>query len=343
MLKRLAVLAAALLGLSVTAAQATYSVVAYDPDTGQLGVAVQSRTPTSGARVRYGLAGVAAIASQASSNPMMGEIGLTLIQRGFSPEEARDMLVKMDNGALNRQFAIVDTKGRSAGWTGANNSGFAGHICQPNFCVEANTMTGPEVQNSMAITYVKTAAQKLPLVERLIAVLEAAEAAGGDRRGKESAGVMIFAHRAVADYGDHLYDIRVDDNPEPTKEIRRVYNVIQARNMPNHISEYLAAGQFDKAFAEVDQRLALDPKSDDPLADRARIQLAMNKPAEAIKTLKQAIAINPKLYYQVLRNENFKALWDNAAYKALGDYSRFHPLAPSVPGPGSMPMPPIPK
>jgi uncharacterized Ntn-hydrolase superfamily protein len=342
MLKRLAILAAAMLGLSTAAAHATYSVVAYDPDTGQLGVAVQSNTPSVGARVRWGAAGVAAIASQASSNPMMGDIGLTLIQRGFSPEEARDMLVKMDNGAANRQFAIVDTKGRTAGWTGAATSGFAGHICQPNFCVEANTMTGPEVQNAMAVAYVKTTAQKLPLVERLIAVMEAGEAAGGDRRGKQSAGVMIFAHRTVAGYGDHMYDIRVDDNPEPLKEIRRIYNVTQARNLPNHIGDHIAAGKFDEAFAEVNKRLALDPKSDDALADRARIYLATNKTAEAIKTLRQAIGINPKLYYQVLRNDDFKMLWDSADYRALGDYSRFHALAPSVPGPDSMPMPPIP-
>jgi uncharacterized Ntn-hydrolase superfamily protein len=343
MLKRLAVLTAAMLGLGAPAAHATFSVVAYDPDTGQLGVAVQSRAVTVGARVRWGMAGVAAIASQANSNPMMGEIGVTLIQRGFSPEEARDMLVKMDSGAASRQFAIVDTKGRTAGWTGPATSGFTGHICQPNFCVEANTMTGPEVQNSMAIAYVQATARKLPLVERLIAVLEAGEAAGGDRRGKDSAGVEIFAQRKVAGYGDHMYDIRVDDHPEPIKELRRVYNVIQARDIPNHIGEDIKTGKFDDAFAEVDKRLAFDPKSDDALADRARVQLAMNKPADAIKTLKQAIAINPKLYYQVLHNDNFKALWDNAAYKALGDYSRFHPLAQSVTGTESMPMPAVPQ
>jgi len=343
MLKRLAVLAAALLGLSITAAHATYSVVAYDPETGQLGVAVQSKTVSVGARVRWGMAGVAAIASQASSNPMMGEIGLTLIQRGFSPEEARDMLVKMDGGAANRQFAIVDTKGRTAGWTGAATSGFAGHICQPNFCVEANTMTGPEVQNAMAIAYVRGAAQKLPLVERLIAVLEAGEAAGGDRRGQQSAGVMIFAPRAIADYGDRMYDLRVDDNLAPVKELRRIYKVTLARALPNTISEDIAAGRFDKALADVDKRLALDPRSDDALADRARVQLAMNKTAAAIATLRTAIAINPKLYAQILRNENFKALWDNAAYRALGDASRVHPLAPSVTGADSMPMPTVPK
>ena len=343
MLKQLSVLAAAMLGLSAAPAHATYSVVAYDPDTGQLGVAVQSDTVSVGARVRWGMAGVAAIASQASSNPMMGEIGLTLIQRGFSPEEARDMLVKMDNGAANRQFAIVDTKGRTAGWTGAATSGFAGHICQPNFCVEANTMTGPEVQNSMAIAYVTTTQQKLPLVERLLAVLEAGEAAGGDRRGKQSAGVMVFAARSVAGYGDRMYDIRVDDNAEPLRELRRIYNVTQARNLPNRTGELIAEGKFDEALGDVNKRLALDPRSEEPLVDRARIYLAMKKTSDAIKTLREAIAINPKLYNQVLRNENFRALWDNAAYRALGDYSRFHALAPSVSGADSMPMPPVPK
>lgn len=343
MLTRLAVLTAALVGLSVSAAHATYSVVAYDPGTGHLGVAVQSKTVSVGARVRWGMAGLAAIASQASSNPMMGEIGLTLIQRGFSPAEARDMLVKMDGGAANRQFAIVDTQGRTAGWTGTATSGFAGHICQPNFCVAANTMTGPEVQNAMAIAYVTSAAQKLPLVERLIAVLEAGEAAGGDRRGQQSAGVMIFAPRAIADYGDRMYDLRVDDNPAPVKELRRIYNVALARALPNTTGEDIAAGHFDKALAEVDKRLALDPKSDDALADRARVQLAMNKTAAAIATLRAAIAVNPKLYAQILRNENFKALWDNAAYRALGDVSRVHPLAPSVTGADSMPMPAVPE
>ena len=154
---------------------------------------------------------------------------------------------------------------------------------------------------------------------------------------------MIFAQRTVAGYGDHLYDIRVDDNTEPVKEIRRIYNVIQSRTLPNHIGDDIAAKKFDDAFAEVNKRLALDPKSDDALADRARVQLAMNNTAAAIKTLREAIAINPKLYYQVLRNDKFKALWDNADYRKLGDYSRFHALAPSVPGPDSMPMPPITK
>jgi uncharacterized Ntn-hydrolase superfamily protein len=335
------VVALAFIGLSVGAAHATYSVTAYDPETGQLGVAVQSDTPWSGARVRYGMAGVAAIASQASSNPMMGEVGLTLIQRGFSPEEVRDMLVAMDNGAKNRQFAIVDTQGRSAGWTGEDNDGYAGHICQPNFCVEANTMTGPEVQNAMAIAYVTATKQGLPLVERLLAVLEAAEAAGGDRRGQESGGIMIFAQRTVADYGDHQYDIRVDDSDHPVAEMRRIYNVIQARNMNLHLADLIKAEDFDGAFAAIDKKLALDPGADDAWVTRASVYLAMKDVPSAINALSEAIKINPKLYFQILRDKGFATIWDNPDYQALGDYSKFHPLEPSVSGAEGMPMPAV--
>ncbi|MGD9739100.1 MAG: DUF1028 domain-containing protein [Bauldia sp.] len=328
--------------MSVTAANATYSIAAYDPDTGQLGVGVQSNTPWSGARVRYGMAGVAAIASQASSNPMMGEIGVLLIQRGFSPEEARDMLVAMDNGAPNRQFAIVDTQGRSAGWTGENNSGFAGHICQPNFCVQANTMTGPEVQNAMAIAYVQATEAGLPLIERILAALEAAEAAGGDRRGSESGGIVIFEQRAIADYGDRAYDIRVDDSDAPVAEMRRIYNVIQANALGGGVNQLVQAGDYPAALALIDQTLELNPGRDAAYVQRASVYLAMNDIPSAIAAMATAIEMNPKVYNQTLRNDDFEVLWSNPDFQALGDYAAFAPLVPSVYGGEGMPMPPMP-
>jgi uncharacterized Ntn-hydrolase superfamily protein len=188
MLKKMAALSAAIFALGVAEAGATYSVVALDPKTGQLGVAVQSNTISVGARVRWGQAGVAAIASQASSNPMMGDVGVLLVQRGFSATEARDMIVGMDKGIESRQFAIVDFNGNSAGWTGSGNSGWAGHICQPNFCVEANTMTGPEVVNNMAIAYAKAEKAGLPLAERLLNVLDAARPASSPTSSRPRTG-----------------------------------------------------------------------------------------------------------------------------------------------------------
>jgi uncharacterized Ntn-hydrolase superfamily protein len=331
--------AAAVVGFGVAAANATYSVTAFDPKTGQLGVAVQSHTPWSGARVRYGMAGVAAIASQASSDPMMGEVGTQLIQRGFSPTEARDMLVAMDNGAHSRQFAIVDTQGRSAGWTGDGNSGWAGHICQPNFCVEANTMVGPQVVNDMALAYTKATEQGLPLVERLIATLEAGEAAGGDRRGSESSGVMVFAQRSIADYGDHLYDLRVDDSPAPVAEIRRVYNVIQANALAGGEDKLIAGGNYKGAFDLIDQTLVLNPQRDQAYVERASVYLAMNDTRSAIVQLATAIKMNHKQYNQILRDDHFKAVWSNPDFLALGDREGFQPLAPSVFGGTGMSMP----
>jgi uncharacterized Ntn-hydrolase superfamily protein len=342
MFTRLAVLSTAVLALGIAEAGATYSVVALDPATGQLGVAVQSNTISVGARVRWGQAGVAAIASQASSNPMMGEIGVLLIQRGFSAVEARDMIVAMDKGIDSRQFAIVDFKGGSAGWTGAGNSGWAGHICQPNFCVEANTMTGPEVVNNMAIAYAKAEKAGLPLAERLLNVLDAAEAAGGDRRGTQSAGLMIFEKRAIADYGDHALDLRVDESDNPLKELRRIYNANIAGGPTAKLADLIKAKNWEEALASIDASLKLDPGRDAAYVQKAQVYLAMSDTPAAVKALAEAIKLNPKTYNQILRNDTFKPIWENASYRALGDYAKFAELKPSMPGKDSMPMPAIP-
>lgn len=320
----------------------TYSIVAFDPDTGDLGVAVQSNTIAVGARVRWGMAGVAAIASQASSQPMFGEIGVLLIQRGFSPEEARDMMVAMDGGANNRQFAIVDTQGRSAGWTGANNSGWAGHICAENFCVEANTMTGPEVVNDMAIAYMTTAAEGLPLAERLLAALEAAEAAGGDRRGTQSAGLMIFRPRAIAGYGDHALDLRVDESLNPVPELRRIYNANIAGSAAQGLPALIEAGDYDEALARINASLELDPTRDAAYLQMADVYLAMGDTEAAIEALAMSIELNPKAFNQILRDDDFEPIWEEPAFLALGDISLFHPLEPSVPGAEGLPVPPMP-
>ncbi|MGD9739861.1 MAG: DUF1028 domain-containing protein [Bauldia sp.] len=320
----------------------TYSVVAFDPNTGELGVAVQSNTIAVGARVRWGMAGVAAIASQASSNPMMGEIGVLLIQRGFSPEETRDMLVAMDGGAANRQFAIVDTQGRSAGWTGESTSGWAGHICGVNFCVEANTMTGPEVVNDMAVAFLQSTADGLPLAEVLLNVLDAAEAAGGDRRGTQSAGLMIFEQRAIADYGDHALDLRVDESQNPLAELRRIYNATLAGGAASGLPDLIAAGNYEEALSRINASLELDPMRDAAYLQMADVYLAMGDTAAAIEALGQSIALNPKAFNQILRDDDFEPIWDDPAFLALGDISLFHPLEPSVFGAEGLPVPELP-
>lgn len=344
---------AALVGATITASaedgaykyqepSGTYSVVAYDPNTGQLGVAVQSNTIAVGARVRWGMGGVAAIASQASSNPMMGEIGVLLIQRGFSPEEARDMLVAMDNGANNRQFAIVDTQGRSAGWTGEGNSGWAGHICAPNFCVEANTMTGPEVVNDMAIAFMQSTAEGLPLAEVLLNVLDAAEAAGGDRRGTQSAGLLILEPRTIADYGDRALDLRVDESQNPLAELRRIYNASIAGGAANGLPALIQAGNYEEALRRINASLELDPLRDAAYLQMADVYIAMGDLPAAIDALAHSIELNPKAYLQILRDDDFAPIHDDPTFRALGDYSTFHPLAPSVTGGAGMPLPPMP-
>jgi len=331
--------ATATLLFGASAAQATYSIAARDPETGQMAVGVQSNTIAVGSRTRWGQAGVAAIASQASSNPMMGEVGVLLIQRGFTATEARDMLVKMDNGANNRQFAIVDYNGDSAGWTGTGNSEWAGHICQPNFCVQANTMTGPEVVEAMALAYVAATEQGLPFFERILVTLEAAEAAGGDRRGTQSAGIIIYDKRTIAGYGDWAIDLRVDESDNPLAELRRIWNVRIAAEPTQGLNDIIAAGKFEDALARIGRALELDPGRDAAYVQMAQVRVAMNDVPGAVAALAKAIEINPKQYNQLLRNEAFSAVTKTAEFRALGDFTLFAPLKPSVRGGEGLPMP----
>lgn len=337
----MAVAAAAALWFGASAAHATYSIAALDPETGQMAVGVQSNTIAVGSRTRWGMAGVAAIASQASSNPMMGEIGVLLIQRGFSATEARDMLVMMDNGANNRQFAIVDFNGDSAGWTGNGNSEWAGHICQPNFCVQANTMTGPEVLEAMAIAYVAATDEGLPFFERILVTLEAAEAAGGDRRGTQSAGIIVYDQRTIAGYGDWAIDLRVDEADNPLAELRRIWNARLAGQATQGLNDLVASGSYDEAMALVERALELDPGRDPAYVQMAQIHLAMDDIPAAVEALARAIEINPKQYNQLLRNDAFSAATETPEFRALGDFSLFAPLAPSVRGGEGLPMPSV--
>jgi uncharacterized Ntn-hydrolase superfamily protein len=306
----------------------TFSIVALDPTTGELGVAVQSNTIAVGARTRWGKGGVAAIASQASSNPMFGEIGVTLLERGFTPEEARDMMIGMDSGALNRQFAIIDIDGNTAAWTSPDITDWKGHHCGENYCAQGNTLAGPDVVLDMAAAF---EAAEGPLAARLLTALEAAEAAGGDRRGTQSAGLLILEPRSVADYGDRALDLRVDESLAPIPELRRIYNAAIAGQAASGLANLIQEGKFDEALERINASLALDPLRDAAYLQMADVYLAMNDVPAAVQALGKAVELNPKAYYQILRDEDFAPIHANADFLAMGDFSRFAPLAPSAP------------
>jgi uncharacterized Ntn-hydrolase superfamily protein len=202
----------------------TFSIVAFDPKTRALGVAVQSRYLAAGSVVPWAKAGVGAVATQAMAKVSFGAEGLRLLEQGSSPQEALDQMLGTDPRQSVRQIAIVDAAGKIAVHTGADCQDWAGHRVGDHFCVQGNILTGPEVLDAMVTAY--KAARDVPdseMAHWLVAALEAGQKAGGDRRGKQSAGLLVVRERGGpgAD-NDRYIDLRVDDHPEPIEELTRL-------------------------------------------------------------------------------------------------------------------------
>jgi uncharacterized Ntn-hydrolase superfamily protein len=204
----------------------TYSIVARDPATGQLGVAVQSHYFSVGSVVPWAEAGVGAIATQAVSDPSYGPLGLDLMRAGRSAPDALAGLVASDPGREVRQVAMVDCYGHAAAHTGALAIAEAGHVVGEGFSVQANMMLRNTVWTAMAETYRSANGE---LVDRLLVALDAAEAEGGDIRGRQSAALLIVEAKSTGQpWSDKVFDLRVDDAPEPLLELRRLVDVSRA-------------------------------------------------------------------------------------------------------------------
>ncbi|HUA34260.1 MAG TPA: DUF1028 domain-containing protein [Candidatus Binataceae bacterium] len=204
----------------------TYSIVARDAASGEMGVAVESHYFAVGSVVTWAEAGVGAVATQALAEPSYGKLGLDLMRAGKSAPDALAGLVASDGASAIRQVAMVDAQGRAAAHTGAMTIAEAGHIVGDGFSVQANMMLHATVWPTMAEAF-KSA--KGELVDRLLAALDAAEAEGGDIRGRQSAAILVVAGKSTGrPWYDTLYNIRVDDGPEPLIEIRRQLAVARA-------------------------------------------------------------------------------------------------------------------
>jgi uncharacterized Ntn-hydrolase superfamily protein len=204
----------------------TFSIVACDPQTGFWGVAVQSRVVGAGSIVPAAEADAGAIATQAAANVAFKRRGLELLRAGRSAEEVRDAFVRSDSGIADRQFAIADRDCRVAAFTGDSTNAWAGHRTGAGYSVQGNILTGAEVVEAMARAYEEASAARRPFGERLLAALKAGQAAGGDRRGRQGAGMLIVKRGAGYGGGDDVYaDLHVEDHVEPILELERVYGV----------------------------------------------------------------------------------------------------------------------
>jgi uncharacterized Ntn-hydrolase superfamily protein len=209
----------------------TFSIVARDPVTGELGVAVQSHWFSVGSVVPWAEAGVGAVATQSFVEPSYGKLGLELMRTGKSGPDALRSLLAGDDGRDVRQVAMIDSQGRVDAWTGKNDIYAAGHIVGKNFSVQANLMANDKVWPAMAQAFENT---KGDLAERMLAALDAAQAAGGDIRGRQSAALIVVTGKPTGQaWKDRVFDLRVDDSPAPLPELRRLVTLQRAYNHMN--------------------------------------------------------------------------------------------------------------
>ncbi len=210
---------------SVTVYHATFSMVARCSKTLTLGVCVSTARPAVGSRVPHVEAGVGAIATQADTNIAYGIDGLKLLKKGFSPESVLETLLKQDPDKESRQVILIDRDGRTAAFTGRKTIGWRGHLVGRDYVVAGNMLAGGRVIEAMAHAFEGSAGEALS--ERLMKALEAGQGAGGDKRGKVSAALLVASGDQKA--GQPLLDLRVDDHSDPVRELARILNTYHAR------------------------------------------------------------------------------------------------------------------
>ncbi len=226
----------------------TYSIVARDPDTGELGVAVQSHWFSVGSIVAWGEAGVGVVATQSFVNPAFGPDGLRMLKKGFSAPDVLDSLIESDEGRDVRQLAILDVNGNVKAFTGKNCIPGAGHTIGDNYSVQANLMLNDKVWGAMSEAFENS---KGPLAERMLAALLAAENTGGDIRGKQSACLLVVSGESTGEiWKDRLIDLRVDDHSEPLTELERLLKIHRAYDHMNAGDLAVEQGNMKLAMEE---------------------------------------------------------------------------------------------
>jgi uncharacterized Ntn-hydrolase superfamily protein len=238
----------------------TYSIVARDSKTGQMGVGVQSHYFSVGGVVSWGESGIGVIATQSLVNVSFGLRGLELLKQGKSPQVALDTLLSDDDGRDVRQVAILDTQGRVAAHTGSKCIIHAGHIEGDNFSVQANMMLTDKVWSTMAKSFESNG--NLPLAERIVKTMEAAETVGGDIRGKQSAAILIVGGKVAKNkWEDKIIDLRVEDHEQPVKELSRLLKLHRAYKHMDKGDLAIEHNDMENALKEYDSALNLFPEN----------------------------------------------------------------------------------
>lgn len=316
----------------------TFSIVARDPESGDFGIAVQSRYFAVGEVVPHAAAEVGAIATQARGNPVFGQQGLELLRQGRAPDAVIELLLADDPLRAGRQLGVVDARGRSATYTGGDALPWAGGRTGENYAVQGNLLAGPQVVNAIATGFELTSGD---FATRLVSALAAGQAAGGDARGRQSAALLVV--RTEGGYqglNDRYINLHVEDHPTPIRELNRLLKIRQAQLVSTVASELLeratdAEGTarnelLAAARAQILTALDLHPEDEYGWWLLARIRLLENEPEAAAAAAQRALlenptwrglpaatraglGVEPEMIDALLAVESFRRVWDSLA------------------------------
>ena len=293
----------------------TFSIAAWDPDTGELGVAVASRFFAVGSVVPWAKAGVGAVATQSFANTTFGWRGLDLLEKGATPEEALHIMLRDDSDPDRRQLGIVAATGASATYTGKGCLAWAGGRAGPNYAVQGNILAGEVVVTAMEKALLET---KGTLADRLYAALLEGDANGGDSRGKQSAAMLVVKEGAgYGGYTDRAIDIRVDDHAEPFKELGRLLKYAQMNYAWNEGWTAFTKKKYAEALVLQERAATLAPDNAEVLYDLAVIRLAADKKPQALEALRKSLSLNPKLKKQASVDNDLAGLKGDPDFDAL--------------------------
>ena len=277
-------------GLSTRRPVHTYSIVARDPATGELGVAVQSHWFSVGPIVPWAEAGVGAVATQSFVDPAYGKLGRDLMRAGKSAPDALKSLLAGDDGRDVRQVAMIDARGNVLAHTGAKCIEAAGHFVGKDYSVQANLMLNEKVWPAMSRAFEGT---KGGLAERMMAALDAAQAAGGDIRGKQSAALVVTGKPTGKAWDDRVFDLRIDDHAEPLKELRRLLTLQRAYNHMNAGDLAVERKDNEAALREYAAAEKLVPTNLEMVYWHAVALVNMNRVDEALPLFRRVFAADP--------------------------------------------------
>jgi len=277
----------------------TYSIVARDSITGEMGVAVQSHWFSVGTVVSWAEAGVGAIATQSFANKSFGIRGLALLKQGMSAQQALDELLSTDEAKEVRQVAIVDMHGNIATHTGKNCIQYADHIKGNNYSVQSNMMLNNTVSKAMSVAFESSGGK--PLGERLLEAIEAAQKAGGDIRGQQSAALLVVPGKSDGKpWDERTIDLRVDDHVTPVKELRRLYKIHLAYQHMNNGDLAIEQNNMTEAMKEYNAAMKLFPENLE-MQYWTAISLANNGQVEKAKPILRKIFIKEPNWRELTR------------------------------------------